>query len=287
MRNLLYFLLRYNATITFVLLQLVCWALIIRYNNFQRAAVISSANMVSGTLLDKTVKAKNFLQLRQINDSLINENARLYAQLKSVQEQMLLQEIGANCQPNEVRILPTDSVTGKLSFNCIPAMVINSSTNRANNIITINKGELNGIKPEMGVVSSAGLVGVVDRTSDNFAIIVPIINKGLRVSAKVKRTNFKGSLQWDDLNPLKATLHEVPKHASVQVGDTVLTTGYSDFFPPDTFIGVIDKWTLSEGSNFYTCYVKLATNFTNLKYVYVIDYLSQGEQKQLESKSRK
>ncbi|OWY25877.1 rod shape-determining protein MreC [Sphingobacteriales bacterium UPWRP_1] len=287
MRNLLYFILRYNALLTFIILQMVSWTLIIRYNNFQRAAILNSANIVSGTLSLKTTEIRNYLSLKELNDSLVNENALLFAKVKTLEEKLQTEIVGANCTPEEVPLLPTDSLTGKLLYKCTPAMVINSSINRTNNFLTIDKGAANGIKPETGVVSKNSVVGVVDQVSEHFATIVPIINKGLRISAKIKRNNFKGSLQWAELDPLRAILYEVPKHANVQVGDTIITTGYSDFFPPDIFIGTVEKWTLSEGSNFYTTYVKLGTDFNNIRFVYIIDYLSREEQLNLETKSNK
>ena len=287
MRNLLYFILRYNAILTFIILQVVCWVLIIRYNNFQRAAIVNSANKISGTLLLKATESRNYLNLKELNDSLVQENAQLFAQVTSMKEQLGLKAIGNSCLPDSVSMLEKDTITGKLLYNCRPAMVINSSVNKATNVITINKGSNDGIQPEMGVVSSAGIVGVVSQVSPNFSIIVPVINKSLRVSAKIKRNNFKGSLQWAELDPLRTILYEVPKHASVQVGDTIITTGYSDFFPPNILIGIVEKWTLSEGSNFYTSYIRLSTDFYNLKYVYVIDYLNKHEQKTLETKSVK
>ncbi|QQS30519.1 MAG: rod shape-determining protein MreC [Sphingobacteriales bacterium] len=287
MRNLLYFLLRYNAILTFIILQIASWVLIIRYNNYQRAAIVNSANYVSGTLLLKATETQNYLHLKEINDSLVNINARLFAEVTSMQEQLGLQSIGNNCLPDSVVMLAKDTVSGKLLYNCRPAMVINSSVNKATNLITINKGTNNDIRPEMGVVSGAGIVGVVSQVSPNFSIVVPVINKSLRVSAKIKRNNFKGSLQWAELDPLRTILYEVPKHASVHVGDTIITTGYSDFFPPDILIGIVEKWTLSEGSNFYTIHVRLSTDFYNLKYVYVIDYLNKFEKNTLETNSAK
>lgn len=287
MRNLLYFVLRYNAILAFVILQLICWVLIIRYNSFQRAAILNSANIVSGTLMLKTTEVRNYLSLKETNDSLVAENAHLFAKVKTLEEKLQNEILGVSCSTENVPFLPADSLSGKLLYQCTPAMVINSSINRANNFLTINKGSADGIKPEMGVVSNNGVVGVVNQVSEHFATIVPIINKGLRISAKIKRNNYKGSLQWAELDPLRAILHEIPKHANVQVGDTIITTGYSDFFPPDIYIGVVEKWTLSEGSNFFTTYVKLGTNFSNIKYVYVIDYLSKEEQLHLEAASGK
>jgi rod shape-determining protein MreC len=82
-------------------------------------------------------------------------------------------------------------------------------------------------------------------------------------------------------------LRAIPKSAKVITGDTVLTSETSSLFPANLMVGTIDEIIPDNTSNFYNLKVRLATNFSNIEYAYVIDNLQYDEQKKLEDSTRK
>ena len=286
MYNLLSFVARFHAFFLFLALQLICLLLIVRFNPFQRASILNSSNRVVGEVYQKANNSREYMSLRTINDSLLHENARLKAQVSnlslSVEDHVELWiEEQAYCLDTSLLAYFQDFETN-VDYQFTGAKVISNSTLKPNNFITINKGRKDGIRKEMGVIGRNGIVGVVKDVSDNFATIVSILHKSMRVSAKIERNNFIGSLRWDGKDARYAILNDIPKHANISTGDTIVTSGFSSFFPPNIFVGVAENYFLAEGSNFFDIKVRLSTNFSNMKYVYVVDYIRKEEQKALE-----
>ncbi len=245
--------------------------------------MINSSNALTGSLLKQASEVRDFVDLKAVNDSLLKQNSRLLAMLDSAD---LAQQADRLDSLRKMEIPQTVDSVNQLRYEYIGAMVRNNTTNQVNNFITIDKGSKQGIQPEMGVISAQGIVGVVTNVSDNFASIISLLNKNLKVSAKIQQNSFIGSLRWDVLDPQSAILEDIPKHAPVYIGDTVATSGFSAFFPGEIPIGVIEDWKLPEGGNFYNITVKLSTDFNRLNYVYVIKNKQQKEQKELEAQNK-
>ncbi|MEZ4886503.1 MAG: rod shape-determining protein MreC [Chitinophagales bacterium] len=312
MRNLISFIFKYHAFLLFLGLEIVSFALIVQHNHFQRASFINSSQSTVAFLYNEVNEWSEYMDLKQVNDSLMAENARLMAEAeaaKSALDEELQDDnftfgtdttlvdtltstsisdpsaVGAtanNNQGNGEQQIIADSI-----FHFIGAKVINNSTNRANNFLTINKGSKDGVAMEMGVIGLNGVVGVVKDVSENFATIISVLHRSMRVSAKIKRNNFVGSLRWEGTRPDRAVLNDVPKHVHVQKGDTILTSGYSSFFPQNVLIGiVVDEPRSDQGSNFYKIDVALSTNFNSIQYVYVVDYIRKAEKKALEEETQ-
>jgi rod shape-determining protein MreC len=159
--------------------------------------------------------------------------------------------------------------------------VINNSINKQFNFITLNKGSLHGIEPEMAVIAPDGVVGVVYATSGNYSTIIPMINRNFRLSAKIRKNGYFGSLSWAGSGYQKTILEEIPFHVDVQHGDTIVTSGYSAIFPEGIIVGTINEFEAREG-NFYTISVDIAVDYKNLLHVNVIRNLLQEEQRELE-----
>lgn len=288
MKDILFFLNRFNGLVLFVTLEIIALYFVLRFNSYQRAGTLNSAGIVTGTLYEATDKVKSYAHLNTLNDSLLRENARLMEQLALAQNILLGQTIDSICRDT----LPVfDALTeidpdGLYEYAYIGAKVINKTTTRFNNFITINKGRRDGIELEMGVVSRTGVVGVVKDVSDRYALIIPLLNQSLRVSAKLRSNNLVGAVRWQGPDVHSVVLDDIPKHFLVGLGDTVLTSGYSSFFPPNIVIGTTDVWTLPEGRNTYEIKVNLSTDFENLDYVYVVNYLNRAEQKALEAPTK-
>jgi rod shape-determining protein MreC len=268
MKNLLNFLVKYHNFFLFILLEVLSVTFIVKYNNFQRVRFLNSSNAIAGDVLSKVSNVKDFFNLRQQNDKLAAENANLKGELLSMKQA-------------ELNILPAhlpDSTMVKL----IPAKVINNSVNKQYNYITLNKGSLQGVHPDMGVICADGVVGVIVNVSFNYSTALSILNSRLTINAKLKNSNYFGPLKWDGTNPYIALLSEIPYHVQVAENDEVITSGYSEIFPEGILIGRVVKIGHSRGDNFQEIWVQLSTDFNNLYYVDIIQSSVNIEKRQLE-----
>lgn len=185
-------------------------------------------------------------------------------------------------RPNKDSIITFNDSLTQVNYKFIAARIINNSVNKVKNYITLNKGTEDGIEQEMGVVSPRGVVGKIIQCSKHYSVVIPIINPRLRISTKIAKNNFFGSLVWDGEDPQIARLEEIPHHVSIDIGDQLITSGYSGTFPGGILVGTIKDYKRIEGENFYDITVKLSVNFNNLSYVEVIDNQTINEQLRLE-----
>ena len=172
-------------------------------------------------------------------------------------------------------------------YSFIMAKVINNSITRRNNYLTLDKGSLLGVKPEMGVVTSQGVVGIVKNVSEHFCTVMSVLHKDTRIGARFKNNNYFGSLAWEGTDPKTAVLKDIAKHVIFKTGDTVVTTSYSAVFPENILIGTVQSSEIKPGENFYNIQIKLSTNFSNLTYVYVVNNIFKSEQREMESETVK
>lgn len=272
MRNLLIFISKYNAFFLFVIFEIISFVILVNYNSFQKATYISSSNEITGNFYTKVNQIKGYLSLGTVNDSLSAENARLRNQLKSSFYIDTLTKHKVN-----------DTVY-KQQYAYIVAKVINNSTNRRNNYITINRGSKDGITKDMGVICRDGVVGTVVNTTDHLANIQSVLHKSSLVSAMLADTKTICSFKWgDDLDPHKGILFDVSNNTKPRIGEMVVTSGYSSFFPMGIAIGKVNSFNPKEG----TLNIALAVDYAKLDYVYVINNKLAQEQIQVEAQRKK
>lgn len=272
MRNLLRFLLRYHSFLLFLIFEIVSLILIFSYNNYQRVKFLNSSAWTIGSIYDLNNSVVNYFHLKRVNDDLASQNALL----RNMLQENVLERI-------ENR-LHTDSLSGK-TFAFTSAQVVNNSVNKQYNYLTLNKGYIHGIKPDMGIICSDGVVGVVNHVSKYYSTGISLLNKRLFISAKIKKDGNYGSLVWDGLNYRKAMLREIPIHIPLVVGDTIVTSGFSAIFPEGVMVGTIHDFEIKNGSNYYTIEVDLLTNFKSISYVDIVQNLKQNEIRHLEKKN--
>lgn len=273
MQSLLLLLLRYGHVILFLILQTFCFYLIVNNNDYQRSVFVHSSNEISGSMLQKVNQWTNYFHLQIINDSLAEENARLKEELYFL---------------NNLRSFTVDSnfLKEDTSINVIPARVINNTIHLQNNYITLNKGLKDGIEPRMGVISEKGVVGVIEHVSENFSTVLPFLNTRSRIRGKIIRNDAIGSVSWDGRSVDLLTLEGIPKHLSIQIGDSVVTSGFSTIFPEGQMIGKVKEINLPRGSNTYQILLKTPVSMGQLLYVYIIKNINQKEQLELESRNQ-
>ncbi|HEY3390793.1 MAG TPA: rod shape-determining protein MreC [Prolixibacteraceae bacterium] len=284
MKNLFRLIYRYHVVLLFVLLETLSLSMVVTYNNYQRATFFDSSNFISGTLFEKFSSFFQIFEFKQVNIKMAEENAILRAAL---QEQFLKTNRGRYHASDSIylpRIAKDSSI--KAVYRSTTARVINNSINQQHNFITLNKGRHDGVKPDMGVIANGQVVGLVTNVSENFSTVISMLNSRWKISAKIKRNDYFGSLSWDGKDYRRVQLNEIPYHVPVQNGDTVVTTGYSSSFPEGLTIGTISDFSIGTGSNFYKIEVMLAADFKNLVIVGLVENKQLNEIQQLESISK-
>jgi len=271
MRSLFRFLIRNYFLMLFLALEVISMGLMVTFNNYQRVTFLNSSNNITGTIYEKFSSMDDYFTLGRANAQLAAENASLRKRLQSIEMQ---QDKNPNALPDTV---------DAPAYIFTSAKVISNSVNRQFNYITLNKGSRQGIKPDMGIISSDGVVGVITNVSRNYSTGLSLLNRRLLIPAKITKNNYFGSLVWDGEHYNTADLKEIPFHIIVNVGDTVVTSGYSNVFPEGIMIGTIKKFDVESGTNFYNIKVELSTNFKTLKYVDVVYNTKRTEQLKLES----
>jgi len=168
------------------------------------------------------------------------------------------------------------------SYQYIHAGVVEKQIFEVNNYITLNKGSNDSIKEDMAVVSAKGIVGVIMKVMPHFSRIIPVINPEFHPACMIKRTHFLGTLSWDGKDPRYATLSRLPGHASYIIGDTIVTSGYSAFFPPGAFVGVVEDAYKQKTEEYNSLKIRLFTDFSTLTEVFIIRYLLQDERNEIQ-----
>lgn len=266
MRNLIALFVRYGSFLTFIFLEIVCFYFIVNFNSSQRDIWLNSSSLFSGKILDQRNQISEYLALEDINDKLQEENAKLKSEL------IKLKGYG-----NEL------DIDTSYQFELIPASIINQEYRNRNNYITLNKGASDNVSKDMGVITPDGIVGIIKNTSANYARAISLLNTQARISALVKNTDFFGDLVWDGNDPSIMTLEAIPRYAGVQIGDTIVTSGYSSIFPKDLMIGTIDNFEPKEGTSYLSINVMLNTKMARLNKVYIISNTQREEILELEN----
>lgn len=285
MREILNFIIRSSNWILFAVYVIASCALLCTSNPYQHFVYLTSAGKVASSVYGVSNSVTGYFALRDINEDLQLRNAALEMEVLGLKEQLRDYKLRLYADTMTV-----DTVMSRYSF--IIANVINNSVNRPYNYITIQKGEADGIRPQMGVVDQNGIVGIVNVTGPHSARVLSVLNPYFRQLCKVKGSELVGSLQWDGKDPRTVLLVELPRHLEFHPGDTIVTTGYSSAFPEGVPVGTVIGAVKDNNDSFYTLRVKLFTDFSTLSTVRVVDdsfteELKTVEQDIYDSKTKK
>jgi rod shape-determining protein MreC len=281
MRNLFAFIYRFRAFLIFVMLEALCIFLIVRYNTYQGAAVFNSASTYVGQVLEFQSGVTDYFRLASVNGTLAKENAALRQELMFYQQEA---QTDSTRQLDTVLYAPSDSSRVQ-PFVLLAGRVINNSVRRTNNYLTLAAGSQNGVKPGMGVISPNGAVGRVKTVSKHYATVTSLLHSQMLISAKIKKDNTFGTIKWMGGDYRTALLDYIPLHVKPAKGDTVVTSGYNTVFPEGIMVGTISAVAKEADKSFYTIQVKLAVDFAQLSYVYVVDNPRRVEQDSLEQEA--
>ncbi len=263
MNELFGFIVRHSKWLVFAFFVTISCTLLFNDDPYRRHVFMTSAGRMAATVYKGANNVTSYFDLREINGDLNRRNAELQAEIVRMQE-----TIDRLREQNYTDTLALDS--GVRHFDFIVAHVINNSISHPFNYLTINKGRSDGIKPELGVIDRNGVVGIVSTTGAHSARVISLLNPHFRLSCKIKRSDYFGSLVWDGANPSQALLEELPRHTVFEPGDTIVTSGYSAVFPSGLPVGVIIGADTDRNQNFFTLRVRLLADFTTLGNVQVV-----------------
>lgn len=273
MLQLVDFVVRNRFFLVFVLLEVLSVWLIVRSNSYWGATYFNTSNYYVAKTLSFSNSAKEYTRLGEINSDLANENARLHAMVAVLSQRS-----------------PTDAPAGYVPdsafasrFTYTVGKVVDNETSHPNNVITIDKGTADGIKPGMGVISATGVVGKVRFCSENYSVITSILHSQFMVSSKLVRSNEIGYAKWSGKDPHFIDLVDVSKYTKIFKGDSAVTSNQNSVFPPGIMVGTVQNFAVHPDQTFYNITLKLATDFRNLSYVYVVQNQQLGEQEALKS----
>lgn len=270
MRNLIDFLTKYNHWFVFVLLEVVSFVLIFRFNNYQGSVWFSTANVVAGKIYEVDADIKNYFSLTKINRQLNVRNLYLEQTVRKLSEQV-------HAQTGDSSWLARTQADVLEGYKLIPAKVITNSIDRRDNFVTIDKGRADGVHPDMGVACGNGVVGVVYMVSDHYSVVIPLLNSKSNLSVTIRKRGYFGYLHWTGGAADVAYVDDIPRHAHFRLGDLVETSGYSAIFPPGIIVGQILHVYNSRDGLSYRVQVRLTTDFGNLRDVCVIDNTAMKE----------
>ncbi len=265
MRNLVVFLARHYFFLLFLVLQIISLTLVVNHNYFQKAAAVSASNALSGSMYETRNEITQYFDLKDQNIQLSEMNAILLGKLES-----------AYLSYDTTSITVSDTVR-RLRYTYIAAQVLDNTVSLRNNYIVLNRGSLQGVKPDMGVITPGGIVGIVREVSDNFCVVMSLLHKDSRISASVKSDGTFGQLSWNYTDYREGEMSDLPTHSKIAIGDTLVTSGYGEAFPAGIPVGTVLAFERKGGDKTYTVRVRFTTDFRKLHHVYIVRDLMRDE----------
>lgn len=258
MQQIINFIIRNKTFLLFLLLFSISLLLTIQSHSYHRSKFINSANFISGGFYNSVNSISQYFDLKSQNEILVEENNYLRSLISNKKDSQLTSPL-------------KDTADSTDQFIFKSATIIKNSYSSTNNFLLVDRGENDGIAEDFGVISSKGLIGIVDNTSNNFARVISILNTNSRINAQLKKSNHFGTLRWDANSPDVVQLVDVQKTAPLVIGDTIITGGRSTIFPKGINIGTVESFELDSAEDYYEIQVKLFNDMTNLEHVYIIE----------------
>ncbi|GAA0872407.1 rod shape-determining protein MreC [Gangjinia marincola] len=274
MQQIIDFLIRYRNAVVYLLLLSLALFFTIQAHSYHQSKVISSTNSLTGGLLSWSNNLGDYFDLKDQNELLLNENKRLRNQLSASKEKIK-------------RITVTDSIPVDTTYRYRSAQVIANNYSLRDNYITLDKGNENGFSKDMGIISSKGIVGVVEDASERYSRVISILNSNLEINVGLKKSSHYGSMSWNGKDPNTIQLTDINRLAPVAKGDTIITAGKSLIFPKGIPVGTIKDYTLDQSQTYFLIEIRLFNDMTNLDQVYAIEHLKKEEIRSLEEPESK
>lgn len=270
MQQILNILIKNRNFLLFFILLLLSLFFTIQSHSYHRSKFVNSANFLSGGIYTSLSNVSDYFDLKVHNEQLLEENRILRQQLFNTMDSVTIKR---------------DTSTFDGTYQFFKARVINNNYALRDNFITLRAGKRDGIIKDLGVITSKGIVGVIDQVSNKFSTVVSILNSNSQINAKLKKSGHFGILEWDGKDPNIVKLVDVQEKAPVAKGDTIVTGGMSTIFPEGIGIGTISSFQLDASQNYYNINIKLFNDMTNIGHVYIIKNLDRKEIEILEEQT--
>jgi rod shape-determining protein MreC len=257
MQQIINFIIRNKTFLLFLLLFSLSLVFTIQSHSYHKSKFINSANFLTGGFYNTVNNASQYFNLKSQNQLLAEENNRLKAILYNSE--------------NKLDSIAKDTTAIKKTYKLSTANIIKNSYAATDNVLLLNRGKNDSIKQDFGVITTKGIVGIVDKLSSNYATVISILNTTTKISAQLKKTNHFGTLEWNGKSPSIIQLVDVEKIAPVVEGDTIVTSGRSSIFPKGIPVGVIKDFKLDAAENYYEINVTLFNDMTNIEHVHIIE----------------
>ena len=260
MYRLVAFFKRIFPLVTFILLEAVALHLYSKSTPYAQARMMLVSNRVVGVFHSGFAEVKGYFSLRRENQKLLEQITNLQSELSASKELVMAYELDS---------LSKLSADNRYFFTS--ARVVKNSTSRQHNMIIINRGRRDGVANNMALISANGaMVGYIKSSSDGYAVAMSVLNTDFNGSGKLLNSEYFGSVKWDGMSPYRVQMRELSKYAPIHVGDTVVSTGYSQYFPEGIPIGVVEEFELQESSATYNVELRLLADFFKLHDVILI-----------------
>ena len=270
MQQLIFFFQKFKYLLFFLFLQSIALALTFNNLTFHKSKFVNSANTITGGLYSSSSNLSEYLNLKSENLLLSKENTRL---------KNILEKNTSMLSNSDSTVIDTLQYYQKYNFT--DAKIINNNYTKQFNFLTINKGKNHGIDKEMAVVNSRGIIGITDNSLGNYARVQSILNRNSKINARLKNSNYYGSLGWNGIDYNTVQLSDIQRQAPLKIGDTIETGGNSTIFPEGILIGTISK--INKGNTADNKVdIKLFNDMSNLGYINIIKNLDKIEIKLLE-----
>jgi len=270
MRNILVFIIRYHFLLLFVLLEFFSISLLVNSTYYQSSVILKAGSRLTGSFYTSVSNTTDYFKLATTNEHLANENA------------LLRQMKGVSFLRNDTASFWVNDTLYRQQYKYIVSKVVLNTVGKRNNYIMLDKGSRSGIKKDMAVITSNGIVGTVVNVSENFCWVMSMLNKQTRISGRILKNDQMGTIIWNGIDHLYGTLTDIPAHVKIAKGDTIVSSGFSYIFPAGIMIGTITDFRVEQGDHFYTIPFKFSVDFNALQYVYVVNNLMKDEQESLE-----
>jgi rod shape-determining protein MreC len=280
-RNIFLFVRRYFNLLFFLLLQALALTMLFSYNKFHQAAFMNVANEITGGVNIRYSDIETYFSLKKENEKLRAQNARLLNQLRA---DFAWADSSLILFADTVKV---DSIEQYRKFLFLPAEVISNTVSSQTNYLMLHRGSRQGVGINMGVLGPDGVLGTVVQVSNNMCVVMSLLHRQSKIGSVLKKSGELGEVSWDGKNPQFVTLTKIPKSVEVKKGDTVVTSQFSDKYPPGQPVGFIEEVASDQSSNTYILKLRTATNFFNVKHAYIVNNLQQAEMEMLEKMIKK
>ena len=254
----------------FLLLEVLSGFLLFQYNHYQGSVWFTQANTAAAMVHEWEAKALSYLRMPAENAALVRRNIILQSKLDVLRHELALTKADTSSTQKTQEEMLRD-------MTLIPAQIVDNSVRKRDNMLVINVGSNDGVAPEMGVVSGTGVVGIVSAVTQHHALVMSILNSHSSISCRLRGTEYFGYLKWKGGKPLRAYMDDVPRHAHIQKGDVIETSGFSSVFPAGIFLGKVAEIKNSSDGLAYELEILLSTDIANLRHVNVIDNHNKAE----------